>query len=461
MALADTTDDLTERWAPARLIPTAGIKGQEEQERRATSALLAVMRAVPEFGQAVLKPLGPPRGRMSTFTEVPFKGVDGKECRPDGAIVIERGKTRWVCLLEVKTGDGELTSEQVTRYVDVARAQGFDAVLTLSNAITSSVDHLPYAIDGRKLRTMPVRHLSWWRVITEAVVQRRYRKVSDPDQDWILGELIAYLDHEASGASGFTDMGSQWVKARDAAHAGTLRASDPEAREVCARFEQLTDYVALGLAQDLGADVSIVRSRKATVDQRVVDAVTRLVDSGTLSAALKIPDTVGPLEFCADLRTRRVATRTTIRAPEEGRPLTNVNWLLRQLADAPADLRIEVAFAGTRETTSELLSAAREDPSILLSPTDPKRSPRTFALELARPMGAKRGKLKGSFVGDTKAQIAAFYADVLQGLSDWQPRAPRLRAADAGDRSDDLASADPPPALTGARPVGEAAEPRE
>src|SRR5690606_30234047 len=148
---------------------------------------------------------------------------DGKTHIPDGAIVVERGKTRWVCLVEVKTGDGKLTAEQVTRYIDIAKTEGFDAVLTLSNEITASVDDLPVVIDKRRLKSTPVKHLSWWRVITEAVVQRRYRKVEDPDQDWILGELIAYLDHEASGASGFEDMGALWVKARDAAHAGTLR----------------------------------------------------------------------------------------------------------------------------------------------------------------------------------------------------------------------------------------------
>ncbi len=54
--------DETGDWHPARLIPTAGIRGQEEQERRATSSLLAVMYAVPEFGRAVLSELGAPRG---------------------------------------------------------------------------------------------------------------------------------------------------------------------------------------------------------------------------------------------------------------------------------------------------------------------------------------------------------------------------------------------------------------
>ena len=77
-------------------------------------------------------------------------------------------------------------------------------------------------------------HLSWWRIITEAIVQHRHRGVSDPDQAWILGELIAYLDDERSGASGFQDMGENWVKVRNGAGDGTLRAADAEVRDVAA-----------------------------------------------------------------------------------------------------------------------------------------------------------------------------------------------------------------------------------
>jgi hypothetical protein len=86
----DTAD-----WHPARLIPTAGIRGQEEQERRATSSLLAVMRAVPEFGHALLKELGAPKSPViETFAEVRFKDAAGKTVIPDGAIVCRRGQKR-------------------------------------------------------------------------------------------------------------------------------------------------------------------------------------------------------------------------------------------------------------------------------------------------------------------------------------------------------------------------------
>lgn len=55
----------------ARLIPTSGIKGAEEQERRATSALLAVLSAAREHGRSLLKPLGAPTGNISTYKKSP------------------------------------------------------------------------------------------------------------------------------------------------------------------------------------------------------------------------------------------------------------------------------------------------------------------------------------------------------------------------------------------------------
>ena len=72
-------------------------------EQRATSSLLAVMKAVPQFGRAVLAPVGAPAGRISTFTEVQFVDEDVKLSIPDRAAVVEWGKKRWVCLIEVKT----------------------------------------------------------------------------------------------------------------------------------------------------------------------------------------------------------------------------------------------------------------------------------------------------------------------------------------------------------------------
>jgi hypothetical protein len=91
-----------EAWLAARLIPTSGINGAEEQERRATSAVLAVMSAVREFGRVLTQPLGAPAGPVQTFIEVPFKLGD-KQLFPDGLVRVSRGQRQWTALIEVKT----------------------------------------------------------------------------------------------------------------------------------------------------------------------------------------------------------------------------------------------------------------------------------------------------------------------------------------------------------------------
>lgn len=63
---AQKLSDVKEQWSPARLIPSVGMRGQDEREKRATSSLLAVIGAVPVFGKALLSDLDAPRGRIST-----------------------------------------------------------------------------------------------------------------------------------------------------------------------------------------------------------------------------------------------------------------------------------------------------------------------------------------------------------------------------------------------------------
>jgi hypothetical protein len=427
---------------PARLIPVAGIRGQEEQEIRAASSLLAVMGAVDEFGKALLKEVGAPAGRISTFTEVPLKDAGGKTLRPDGAITVERGKTSWRCLVEVKTGNVALGGDQVSSYLDLAREHGFDAVLTISNQISGSPADVPVTVDGRKLRKVALRHLSWWRILTEAIIQHHHRGVKDPDQAWILGELIAYLAHEKSGAIGFEDMGQSWVQVRNGCRDGTIRPTDPGVHEVVDRWEQFVEYLCLKLSQDLGVEVVSAQSRARDGQKWTEDLLKNIERDGVLSGAFRVPGAAGPIEVEADLRARLTRTSVKLRAPKEGRPATRINWVLRQLKKAPDDLRVEVHFARTRESTALLLREARENPRALLYPSDPKREPKSFTLSLARPLGTKRGKGERSFVQETRKQVLCFYADLVEGLSEWRPKAPKLHGETAEEEDPRLALPD-------------------
>jgi hypothetical protein len=419
-----------EGWRHARLLPTFGIRSQQEQEKRATSCLLAVMHGVPEFGHALLKELGAPKAPViETFAEVRFKDAEGKTVVPDGAIVCRRGSKQWTCLVEVKTGASRLNDAQVSAYLDIAKAHGFDGVLTISTQITTNSSETPVAVDRRKLRGgLGLWHFSWWRVLTDAVVQQRYKGISDPDQEWVLRELIHYLSSESSGAVGFEDMGENWVTVRKAAHDGTLRASDAATRDVAERWEQFTNYLCLSLSQELGAAVIAQRPRGQTTPARLDELVKQLADDGELSSALRVPGAVSPVQIRANLRSRQTFTSVSVDAPREGRTRSRFNWMLRQLRGASDELMIEAAFPNARSTTASRLAEVRGDPAPLCYPADPKREPRSFVITRAQPMGQKRGRGEGSFVRETSAQAVEFYRDLVQDLKAWQAPAPRLHS---------------------------------
>jgi hypothetical protein len=134
-----------------------------------------------------------------------------------------------------------------------------------------------------------------------------------------------------------------------------------------------------------------------------------------------------------------------------------VKWALRQLKHAPADLRLDVSFAGARETTSLLLGEAHEYPQRLLSGTDPKRDPRAFDLTLTKPMGTKRGKGEKSFVLETRQQAVDFYRRIVQDLRAWQPSAPKL--PEEPETVPATPAAEPPAFSVEERYPGEAVDP--
>ena len=416
-----------EAWHEARLIPTSGINGAEEQERRATSALLAVLGAVKEFGRAFVKPFGAPAGTLECYIEVPFT-LGEQRLYPDGLIRVSRGSKSWTALVEVKTGSNQLATQQLENYLDIAKAEGFDAVITISNEIPAVAGQHPTKVDRRKTRKVALHHIAWSQVLAEAVLQKEFRGVADPDQAWILGELIRYLEHGKSGALEFDDMGEAWVGVRDAVAAGTLRPNDKGIPEVAARFDALLRFTSLQLGRQLGTEVVPVLSRKEAADPTLrTQALTEsLCSTGVLSGIIRIPDTVGALVITADLRASTVTCHVDVDAPKEGRSTTRVNWLVRQLKNAPDSTRLETFVHHARgSSAAELLSAVREDPATLV--TDPTRELRAFRVAATKPLGKKRGRGRGCFIDSVLDAVDAYYADVLGSMRAWSAAPPKLR----------------------------------
>ena len=169
-------------------------------------------------------------------------------------------------------------------------------------------------------------------------------------------------------------------------------------------------------------------SRKEIADpalrsQALLDS---LVTTGTLHGAIRIPDTVGALHFTADLRANRLTCHVDIDAPKQGKPVTRVNWLIRQLKGGSDGVRVEAFAANARGAgAAELLSSVRQDPPLLVLP--PKRELRSFRVAMSAPMGIKRSRGRGAFIDSALDLIDAFYADVLQHLKAWSAAPPRMR----------------------------------
>jgi hypothetical protein len=265
-------------------------------------------------------------------------------------------------------------------------------------------------------------------VLAEAVMQKEFRGVADPDQAWILGELIRYLEHRKSGALEFEDMGESWVPVRNSIAAGTLRATDKDIPDLVARFDALLRFASLYLGRQLGTEVVPVLTRRELSDPsiRAQALTTMLCQDGQLSGAIRIPDAVGNIVVTADLRTSRLSLHVDVDAPRAGRPTTRVNWLVRQLKDASASVRVEAFVAhGRGSSAAELLSTLRENPASLI--TDPSRELRSFRIAMTGPIGSKRGRGRGSFIDSILDGIDNFYAEVVGNLRAWSAAPPQLR----------------------------------
>jgi hypothetical protein len=437
-------------WERARLFPVSGIGGADEQERRASSALLAVMQSVREFGRAITAPMGAPAGRLSAYIEVPFNDGD-KKLRPDGLLQVMSGPRTWTALVEVKTGRHELIPGQIEAYLDVARKHKFDALLTVSNQVAATPGVHPVLLPRAKTQAVRLVHLCWSQIRTEALMEQSNKSVTDPDQAWILAEFIRYLEHPRSGALDFDDMGPAWVHVRDHARTGTLHPHDKGAADVADRFGGLISFAAMRLSRELA---TIVRPMVAQAQLRdparyLHEAVSTLTETGRLQGALRVPAATAPIKITADLRAGLIHCTVTVPAPREGRPATRVNWLVRQLKTAPGHLRIEASTAWQRgRGPARTITQARSDPKSLLDETGHEL--RSFTLSLSSNAGPARGQGHGSFVNSLLAAVDNFYTDVVQHIKPWNPAPPKVREGEpppsdepvpgeaAGQQPDDL-----------------------
>lgn len=421
---------------PARLIPTVA---DSKKEERATSALLATFMVVPSFAQAILSGAGAPvtkSSKVTCLTEVVFKSKDKKRPRPDGLIIIKGRKKNWTALVESKIGSSALRQDQIEEYIALAKDNGIDAVITISNQYATLPTHHPVTISKAKTRTVGLYHFSWLSILAEAILLSGNKSVDDPEQAYLLSELVRYFEHPSSGVTSLTKMGSGWKNlCADVQQGAVLRKTADYVEDSVSSWQQLLKYLSIQLSLAIGSVVSLAlaRSRAQDPELNFQKTISDLIKNDALTADFHIPNAATNLSFTVDLLRRTISFGMRLNAPtDKARAPAVINWFSRQLKKAESSGLIVRAYYPKRiPMMSAPLEEVLENPAVLV-PDNTRDLP--ISMEVIRLVDLA-GRFRGAktFVEDAAREFPKFYEDVGQHLVRWIPKPPKIKESSAVD----------------------------
>ena len=431
--------DFLESGDIARLFP---VLAETSKEKRVASIFLAVMTQIPALAEEVLATTGirvGKRTKINAYTEVVLKAKTDSGCRPDGLIVVDTGRTQWSALIEAKVGKNDLTNEQVQKYVELARANGIDSVITISNQFVARADHSPVTLPKNILRKTNLFHWSWTWLATTCEILGYQGSVEASEQVYLLDQLNDFLAHPATGVERFTQMAAPW---RDVAQAITndevLKKADPEVEAVVASWLAEERDLCLHMSSHVGRRVMAVIERKLVDDPlaRLKDRIGKFADSHTLTSTIRVPDCASDMELCADAARRTISVSMTIRAPLDRKSTrARVNWLLRMLPEDDERLLIRAHWQGRSAPMTKDIASLRAEPDIMQH-DNPEVVPSNFEVLIVESLG-KRFTGRKTFIEDLERIVPTFYDMVGVNLKAWQAPPPKpvksRHAADPGE----------------------------
>lgn len=389
-----------------RLFPTAGIKSEKEAEMRATAALLAMVRAVAEFGGAIIKEAGGPGGKtrnVQCYTEVSFLPdfpEDNYPARPDGIIRRIIGKNSWAALVEVKIGSNDIDEKQIDNYLKWAKSLDFDALITISNQITKPNGDAPYDYN-HKIKKVKVKHFSWEKIHT--IVQDlcgQEKRIEDVDQQWMLEQFNKYLADENSGIIAPPTLSESWHEFLKNVKANNLKVHQDKVEDVVKHWIAFLRIASFKIGAKIGQDVKIGIPNKFKNDPAglIKTESKKAIDYHILEGQIKFPG-MDYIKLRINLDNKELLLSHKIYAPEDGRRDTRVNWIIRELkrhGDIPFNLRIKIDWkkyglissAKYKELTDGIVPLLREKGGAQIGKDV---MPRWFLLEQEFELRGKRG----------------------------------------------------------------------
>ena len=424
----------------ARLIPVAA---DTSKENRAASVLLATISSVDAFTKALLSGIGQrvgTRAKVECFTEVVFKKApDGAKIRPDGLLIVNSGKRSWTALIEAKIGRSQLDPEQIAHYCQLAKLNGIDAVITLSNQFAALPTHHPIKPTRKITRGVALLHWSWMHVLTQATLMLHNNDFKPREQRYLLSEAVRYFTHDSVGVSTFDRMNPEWKELVLKVHSGArLHKTSVEVENSVAAWHQEQRDLCLLMSRKLGRNVTLKLPRAHATEQakRLKDDCERLVTAHRLRCTVEVPDAAAPIDICADLSRRTISCTMRLAAPKDKKTAqSRINRIVRQLAKAnPGDIYVNAIWPGRAQDTQAGLADLRDNPQLLRA-DNMNLVPQYFEVVMIRGLA---GKFTGprTFIEHLEAVVPSYYEQVGQQLRAWVPPPPKLV-----ERKEDAAAA--------------------
>ena len=399
------------------------------KEQIATATLLAVFRLVPELLGNLISDTGVRinnRTKFDAFTEVHLSKTKGqKNDRPDGFLYV-KNRNEWTALVEAKVGNSTLSLEQVIRYAEDARANGINAVITISNEFTPRVEQSPLEIPKRLQSRVRIYHLSWRLILSTAILMRNRTDIEDREKLFVIDELIRFLRDDSVGNKSFTMMPTSWNEVcAEASMGARLKLSDERVENVSNALVEEFSEIALNLTDHLGVDCSAKIPTSFMSDRGAWQkSITRSIcDQKSASCSFNIPNAADTLDVHIDLAKNSISVGMEIRVPEERSTLSGkINWVIRQLRNLEAPNSF-VKVRWKSRAADEFIEMGKFDANFFQG-----RQLNTTILSLTPLMQLHSSRLFGSrknFITELEALVLNFYDEHAQYLKQWQPSAPK------------------------------------
>lgn len=431
----------------ARLFP---IVPESCKEQKSLSIVFATMISVRPFAERVLEPLGIKVGKRTTvgaYTEVTLANeTKGLKDRPDALLIVNTGKKSWSALVEAKVGKNIVEADQLERYVELAKGNNVDAVITISNELTPSPDINPTQLSKALPKNIKLFHLSWASILTTAFLLAAAKDdpYSNDDEAFLVSELIRYLEHAGSGLMPLVQMNKEWPKiVSDVQASHSINYRSDEIIEMVTVWLQEARDVALIMTRKLRESVSIVASRSnlSSPIAWIESEAKAFANDKHLQFELDIPNAASRIRTEADFLRRAVRVSMKLAAPsDKATNSARLNWLLRQLNKS--DRGKIIVRCITRGKGQNFGAMANEiDPK-----SDEIKSLSefvSFQVEMSTDLGARFNSRK-KFVEALEEIVPEFYQNVGQHLQAFVPPPPKLKekAITEGDSPTDDEAAD-------------------